>query len=1546
MPTYTYTPLDDPAGLPGTTQAYGINTSGQIVGTYSLGPHKDYGFLYSGGTYATLIDPASAQETFAEGINDGGQVVGFYLDASGTRRHGFLYNGTAYATIDDSFGINGTTAEGINNAGQIVGFFLDSTRKSHGFLFSGGSYFTIDGPSGAQSDYTSGLNNAGQIVGAYYDANGVSHGFIFYRNNYTILDDPLASTAGGGGTQALGINDAGQVVGQYLASDGLFHGFLYSNGAYVTIDDPAAEAGGTDPQAINDAGQIVGSYTTNGGGIHGFLLTVTPDPIPPPAATTADMILRHGADGKYEIYDIGNNAILTAYQLGQFATNWQFSGLGGFNGADTTDMLLRNSSGGFEVCDVANNVMTNAAFMGTVGMDWQVMGFGNFASFGETDMILRNVNSGGIEVYDIHNNQITGANFMGTVGLDWQVAGFGNFSSRGTSDMILRNTNTGGLEVYDINSNQITGAAFMGTVGLDWKTSGFGNFSGKAGETDMLLRNVNTGGLEVYDIANNQITNAAFLGTIGLDWQFAGVAPIHAAGASDLVLRNVSTGAFEVYDIAGNQITGASSLGSVGLDWQLGGFAADAPAASSAAMGGADLLGSTSQFVSTVGSAGGGGAAPSLTAASVANAIAPTAKSREQTVLDAGLLALYQNGSATAAPPGGAASFGASSFGVAHAPNAISGDGRYVTIDAIAADGNGATLLVQLQAIGLEHGASFKGMASGLLPVDKVGALPGISDLAHASESGMMTHAGLVTSESDASMHADTARSIFGVDGTGIKVGVLSDSFATVASPITTMGQDIANGDLPADTTILQDFSNAAMDQTDEGRAMVQIIHDSAPGASIAFATANFGQANFANNIIALANAGAKVIVDDVQYFAEPMFQDGVIAQAVNQVVANGAIYFSSAGNEGHAGYEAPFINGGTGILGGLTETFHDFGTTVSGVPSTLLQINQTRDTTYSLQWANAAASASPGVGAITDLDFAGYSDPAGTNEIFHFTNNELGGDPINDLTLNGAQTFYLRVGLTSGPAPAALKIVAQDRRVTYGANTTNINDGTVYGHNSATGAIAVAAADYRRTPAFAVSPPAVESFSSGGPTNIWVNAAGQILSSPQVRLTPAIAAPDGVNTSFFGDDTTGADGDADSFPNFFGTSAAAPAAAAIAALLLQQRPGLSMPYLRSLLMNFAIDMDGATGGPFDFNTGAGLIQADKALNPVVPSPPGGTTAAMILRHGADGLYEIYNLGDNTALAGNLLGQVGPEWAFVTLAGFNGRDTSGMLLRGAATGGFEVYDIVDNNITDAAFLGTVGLDWQVMGFGNFASRAETDMILRNVNSGEVQVYDIRNNAITDTALMGTIGTDWQFSGVGNFGGRGTSDMLLRNANNGGLEVYNISSNAITNTALLGTVGLDWQFSGVGNFSGVAGGADLLLRNANTGGLEVYNIAGNQITGASFLGAIGLEWQFAGVAPVRAAGVSDLVLRNVNTGAFEVYNIANNQITGAASLAQVGPEWQLGGIAPDFSALSSSVGQLLQAMAGFGGNGAADSLNTVALAADTSQQPSLTTSQHV
>jgi hypothetical protein len=192
-------------------------------------------------------------------------------------------------------------------------------------------------------------------------------------------------------------------------------------------------------------------------------------------------------------------------------------------------------------------------------------------------------------------------------------------------------------------------------------------------------------------------------------------------------------------------------------------------------------------------------------------------------------------------------------------------------------------------------------------------------------------------------------------------------------------------------------------------------------------------------------------------------------------------------------------------------------------------------------------------------------------------------------------------------------------------------------------------------------------------------------------------------------------------------------------------------------------------------------------------------------------------------------------------------------------------------------------------------------------------------------------------------------MILRNTSAGGLEVYDINNNQITNAAFIGTVGLDWQIIAVGNFSSMPGESDMIMRNTNTGGLEVYNVANNKIIGAAFLGTVGLNWQFAGVAPARGAGTSDLVLRDINMGQFEVYNIANDQIVGAALLGTVGLDWQLGGFAVDpptgATGDASHASQLMQAMAGFDGSGAAESFGRVDSNFDPSQQqPWLTTSQ--
>jgi probable HAF family extracellular repeat protein len=584
MPINVYTILDDPKATSG-TQAFGINALGQVVGSYSDGTGGGtHGFLYNGGTYTTLDDPdaGSTGVTIAQGINDAGRIVGYTIDQFGSE-FGFIKTGANYTQVF-SPAPNGThiLLHGISDFNQVVGEYTDKGGITRAVveladLFL---YVTVDFPGFSTGTILSGINAAGTELVAQFQDNTGSHLALYDGPShlYTLFDDPIAAN---GGIIANGINDAGQVVGYYFDVSSQAHGFIFDTRSFnfTTVD---VGAHGTYLTGINDAGQIVGYYADSSNQIHGFIRTTVPNPAPS-GGTTAAMVLR-GANssaaiaGQYEIYDIGNNAILAGYLLGQVGTDYRFAGLGRFFDGDTVDMMLRSAStGAFEIYDISNNNITNAAALGAVGLNWQVGGFADFNSDGMTDLMLRNSGTGAFQVYNISNNSIINSASVGTVGLDWQVGGFGNFSSLGESDMILRNTKTGGLEVYDISNNQITNAAFLGTIGLDWQFSGVGNFSGIPGETDLLLRNVNAGGLEVYNIANNQLTGAAFLGTVGLNWQFAGIAPVHAAGASDLVLRNVNTGQFEVYNIANNQLVGAALLGQVGLDWQLGGFAVDPP---------------------------------------------------------------------------------------------------------------------------------------------------------------------------------------------------------------------------------------------------------------------------------------------------------------------------------------------------------------------------------------------------------------------------------------------------------------------------------------------------------------------------------------------------------------------------------------------------------------------------------------------------------------------------------------------------------------------------------------------------------------------------------------------------------------------------------------------------------------------------------------------------------------------------------------------------------------------------------------------------------
>ena len=191
-------------------------------------------------------------------------------------------------------------------------------------------------------------------------------------------------------------------------------------------------------------------------------------------------------------------------------------------------------------------------------------------------------------------------------------------------------------------------------------------------------------------------------------------------------------------------------------------------------------------------------------------------------------------------------------------------------------------------------------------------------------------------------------RGLTGFDGTGVKVGVLSNGVVNLA-------QAQASGDLGPVTVLRRQVGTG-----DEGTAMLELIHDIAPGAQLYFATASTSITSFAQNIRDLRAAGCDIIVDDVGYFVESPFQDGqapsvlsptnggVVTQAVKDVTAAGALYFSAAGNEGN-------LNDGTsGVWEGDFLTVghprHSGGT--SQLPVQLERLTQATQTSWSTRLA------------------------------------------------------------------------------------------------------------------------------------------------------------------------------------------------------------------------------------------------------------------------------------------------------------------------------------------------------------------------------------------------------------------------------------------------------------------------------------------------------------------------------------------------------------------------------------------------------------------
>lgn len=439
---------------------------------------------------------------------------------------------------------------------------------------------------------------------------------------------------------------------------------------------------------------------------------------------------------------------------------------------------------------------------------------------------------------------------------------------------------------------------------------------------------------------------------------------------------------------------------------------------------------------------------------------------------------------------------------------------------------------------------------------------------------------GSVTSAGVIAHGADLARKQYAADGTGVTVGVLSDSDDGKEAAI-------ASGDLPPDTITVpgQDGRPGA----GEGTAMMEIVHDMAPGAKLAFATAFNGPDSMADNIRALRfTYHADVIVDDVIYYEENPYQDDIIAAAVDDVVADGAVYVSSAGNEGNfddgtsGTWEGDFRSAGTLATLPSGYTVHNFG---DKVISDRIEVS---GGPLVLQWSDPSSLDAP----MSSNDYDLFVLDEDLRNVLVASTDLQDGAGLPAEYLGYTIPAGLRVVIAKHPNADARAL----RATIYNGELGLSTEGATFGHNSANGALGAAAVDVAEASggAFTSGPTTpTELYSSDGPRRVFYDRDGNAFDAGAVtfgsgggqkRNKPDIAGADGVATTL--PSTTGLN-------PFFGTSAAAPHVAAVAALVKSVVPGATSEQIRTALTSSALDIEAAGR---DRDAGAGLAWAPGAL--------------------------------------------------------------------------------------------------------------------------------------------------------------------------------------------------------------------------------------------------------------------------------------------------------------------------------------------------------------